>query len=284
MGVQTLPAETGRLVLVAPRGLHGVEYALSFPSVGATETAILAAATAHGDTVLHGAACEPEVQDLARFLNACGACVEGAGSTEIHIRGQRALHGCIFAPMADRIVASTFACVAASAGGRVELCGCDPSTFQPLLFLLKKAGCTVETTGNSVSIERFVRLHGVGAVRTGVYPALATDAAPLLAAALLCADSVSSIEDTVFEHRFACAEGFLRLGAKTTIIRQTLHIAPCSGLHGGVVQAPDLRGGAALILAALAARGRTKIEHIDHIWRGYDSFAEMLAGLGLSVS
>ena len=198
--------EGARLILTAPAGLHGADITLGFPSVGATETLLLAAAAAQGETVLRGAAREPEISDLAAFLNRCGGCVQGAGTSTIRVQGRRMLYSCSFAPMADRIVASTFACACAAAGGRVELTGCRPETYAPLLEILAQMGCRVETGPESAVITRLGALHGAGRVFTGVYPALATDAAPLLAAAMLAADSASSIEDVVFERRFGCAE------------------------------------------------------------------------------
>ena len=144
MGVRQLPAAPGQLTLYAPAGLRGAEICLTFPSVGATETLLLAAATAQGQTVLHGAAKEPEIVDLAAFLNACGGCVEGAGTDTIRVQGKRCLAGCTFAPVADRIIASTLACAAAAAGGRVELAGCVPGLYAPLLEILEQMGCTVE--------------------------------------------------------------------------------------------------------------------------------------------
>ncbi len=203
--------EGERLILTAPAGLHGADITLGFPSVGATETLLLAAAAAQGETVLRGAAREPEISDLAAFLNRCGGCVQGAGTSTIRVQGRRMLYSCSFAPMADRIVASTLACACAAAGGRVELTGCRPETYAPLLEILAQMGCRVETGPESAVITRLGALHGAGRVFTGVYPALATDAAPLLAAAMLAADSASSIEDVVFERRFGCAEGFAAL-------------------------------------------------------------------------
>ena len=226
--------EGARLILTAPAGLHGADITLGFPSVGATETLLLAAAAAQGETVLRGAAREPEISDLAAFLNRCGGCVQGAGTSTIRVQGRRMLYSCSFAPMADRIVASTLACACAAAGGRVELTGCRPETYAPLLEILAQMGCRVETGPESAVITRLGALHGAGRVFTGVYPALATDAAPLLAAAMLAADSASSIEDVVFERRFGCAEGFAAFGAAVQVQGRTLDIRPVRQLQGRV--------------------------------------------------
>ena len=253
------------------------------PVWAATETLLLAAVCAQGETVLRGAAREPEIVDLAAFLNRCGGCVQGAGTGTVRVQGRRVLYGCSFAPMADRIVASTLACACAAAGGRVELTGCAPAVYAPLLEILAQMGCGIETGPESAVIVRSGALHGAGRVFTGVYPALATDAAPLLAAAMLCADSVSSIEDVVFERRFACADGFAAFGADVQVQQRTLHIRPVRQLQGAEAAAPDLRGGAALVIAALAARGRSRIADTGHIDRGYACFVQMLTELGAQI-
>ena len=285
MGAKELDAGPGKLVLTAPGGLHGTDFTLRFPSVGATETLLLAAACARGVTTLRGAAREPEITDLAVFLNRCGVRIEGAGSSTIRVEGRRALGGCDFSPMPDRIFASTLACAAAAAGGRVELTGCPPSLYAPVLEILEQMGCTVERGADRAEVARFGRLYGAGRVFTGVYPGLATDAAPLLAAAMLCAEGESSIEDIIFERRFGCAEGFERLGGRVKRAGRVLSVGPlpAAGLHGTTLTAPDLRGGAALVVAALSARGKSWVEETQHIDRGYAGFCEVLASLGARI-
>ena len=283
MGVRQLPAAPGQLTLYAPAGLRGAEICLSFPSVGATETLLLAAATAQGQTVLHGVAKEPEIVDLAAFLNACGGCVEGAGTDTIRVQGKRCLAGCTFAPVADRIIASTLACAAAAAGGRVELAGCTPGLYAPLLEILEQMGCTVERARDAAAISRFGALRGAGNVHTGPYPGLATDAAPLLAAVMLCAQGESCLQDRVFEHRFACADGFASLGANVRVAERTLYVQPAGALRGAKLTAPDLRGGAALVLAALAARGSSRLGGVEFVRRGYADLDRLLAGLGAQI-
>ena len=283
MGVRQLPAAPGQLTLYVPAGLRGAEICLAFPSVGATETLLLAAATAQGQTVLHGAAKEPEIVDLAAFLNACGGCVEGAGTDTIRVQGRRCLAGCTFAPMADRIIASTLACAVAAAGGRVELAGCAPGLYAPLLEILEQMGCTVERANDAAAISRFGALRGAGNVHTAPYPGLATDAAPLLAAVMLCAQGESSLQDRVFENRFACAGGFAALGANVRVAERTLYVQPAGALHGAKLTAPDLRGGAALVVAALAARGSSRLDGMELVRRGYAELDRLLAGLGAQI-
>ena len=283
MGVRQLPAAPGQLILYAPAGLRGAEICLAFPSVGATETLLLAAATAQGQTVLHGAAKEPEIADLAAFLNACGGCVEGAGTDTIRVQGKRCLAGCTFTPVADRIIASTLACAAAAVGGRVELTGCAPGLYAPLLEILEQMGCTVERAHDAAAISRFGALRGAGNVHTAPYPGLATDAAPLLAAVMLCAQGESSLQDRVFENRFACAKGFAALGANVRVAERTLYVQPAGALHGAKLTAPDLRGGAALVLATLAARGSSRLGGTEFVRRGYADLDRLLAGLGAQI-
>ena len=273
MGVRQLPAAPGQLTLYAPAGLRGAEICLSFPSVGATETLLLAAATAQGQTVLHGAAKEPEIADLAAFLNACGGCVEGAGTDTIRVQGRRCLAGCTFMPVADRIIASTLACAAAAAGGRVELAGCAPGLYAPLLEILEQMGCTVERARDAAAISRFGALRGAGNVHTAPYPGLATDAAPLLAAVMLYAQGESRLQDRVFENRFACAEGFAALGANVRVAERTLYVQPGGTLRGacGAGRRWRLRRwlpGAAAALAGWSLSG-ADMQTLTGFWRGW---------------
>ena len=267
MGVRQLPAAPGQLTLYAPAGLRGAEICLAFPSVGATETLLLAAATAQGQTMLHGAAKEPEIADLAAFLNACGGCVEGAGTDTIRVQGKRCLAGCTFMPVADRIIASTLACAAAAAGGRVELAGCAPGLYAPLLEILEQMGCTVERARDAAAISRFGALRGAGNVHTAPYPGLATDAAPLLAAVMLYAQGESCLQDRVFENRFACAEGFAALGANVRVAERTLYVQPGGTLRG----------------AKLTAPGSSRLGGVELVRRGYADLDRLLAGLGAQI-
>ena len=244
----------------------------------------LAAALAQGETTLRGAAREPEIEDLAAFLNRCGGRVQGAGTGTVRVQGVRRLHGCSFAPLPDRITAATFACACAAAGGRVELAGCAPRLYAPVLEILEQMGCGIVRRSDAAVITRFGRLYGPGRVFTGAYPALATDAAPLLAAVLLCAEGPGSIEDVIFERRFGCAAGFAALGGRVRVEGRTLYAEPGGTLQGTVLEAPDLRGGAALVIAALAAQGSSRITHTEFIDRGYADFAQKLTALGGQIA
>lgn len=285
MGAQVSCAGA-RLVLTAPSGLRGAEICLPGPSVGATETVLLAGCAAQGRTVLHNAAREPEIVDLANFLNRCGGRVEGAGGDEIHIEGGLPLRGAAYAPMPDRIWAATMACAAASARGWVTIAGCSPALYAPVLDALEQAGCRVLRRPKSVTVGCTGALRGVGRLTAGPYPGLATDAAPLVAAALLAAEGETVVEDRVFAARFGCAAGFAAMGAQLAledggrVLRIRGRGRP---LHAARVAAGDLRGGAALVVAALGARGKSRIENGGYISRGYDRLDASLAALGAQM-
>ena len=210
--------------------------------------------------------------------------MQGAGTGTVRVQGVRRLHGCSFVPLPDRITAATFACACAAAGGRVELAGCAPRLYAPVLEILEQMGCGVVRRSDAAVITRFGRLYGPGRVFTGAYPALATDAAPLLAAVLLCAEGPGSIEDVIFERRFGCAAGFAALGGRVRVEGRTLYAEPGGTLQGTVLEAPDLRGGAALVIAALAAQGSSRITHTEFIDRGYADFAQKLTALGGQIA
>lgn len=272
-----------QLVISAPRGLRGMDYALRLPSVGATETLLMAAVQAKGETILRGVAKEPEIVDLANYLTRCGAQIEGAGSSVIRVKGQRPLKGCEYAIIPDRITAATVAAAVASTGGRVEMENCPADLMRPVLTVLEQAGCKIQCGENTVLVERSRPLKGVGRIYTGVYPAFSTDAAPVVAAALLCASGRSAIEDTIFENRFACADGFSALGANACRAGRAVEIQGVWGLSGACVYGTDLRGSAALVVAALAARGESKVYGVEHIRRGYGNLAKTLQNLGARI-
>ncbi len=274
----------GGLTLKAPpEGLHGVDWKMRLPSVGATETLLMAAVRARGVTVLRGAACEPEIEDLARFLGKCGALICGAGTPTIWVQGVRALSGTSYTPIPDRITASTLAGAVAGCGGRLELENCRPDQMAPMLALLKRAGCQIESRDKGLVIRRQGSLSGGGTVYTGGYPAFATDAAPVAAAAFLRAEGETRFCDRVFENRFSCAEDFARLGADVRREGCCLVIRGVKELRGCALRARDLRGGAALVTAALCAEGESRIFGVEHIRRGYEDIAELYGRLGADI-
>lgn len=282
MGAQCSVRE-GVTLLRAPKGLHGCYFALRLPSVGATETMLMAAAVADGDTRLENVALEPEVLDLVRFLNACGAHICRLPGRRFAVRGVPKLGGVDYTAAADRIWCATLLCATAGCGGRVEMTGIDPLTLAGLPQLLRRAGCRVETAKESVLLQAPARLLGVGRVNTAPFPGFATDMAPLLAAALLRAAGPTRVCDRVFTHRFACARGFAALGAPVSVQDNCLTLpgpTPAPPLQGTTLYAQDLRGGAALLSAALQAEGRSTLYGMEYVRRGYEDLPAALAALG----
>ena len=270
----------GKMTLLAPEGLKGVEYTLRLPSVGATETLVMAAATARGNTLLRGVACEPEIQDLAAFLNQCGARIRGAGGPVIQVEGVSSLAGGRWRPIPDRIAAATYAGAVAAAGGKVTLDRCPVEETRLFLDLLERMGCQVERGENQVTVTREGPLLGGVDLVARAYPGFPTDMLPLAAAVLLQGKGYSRLTDTLFRNRFACGEGFRAMGARVYPQEGGILIQGGVPLWGAKVKAPDLRGGAALVLAALGARGQTLLWDQGHIARGYPDLAGTLKTLG----
>lgn len=273
--------EGGSLNCIAP-GLSGAEIVLSIPSVGATENAMLAACGAQGITVIDNPAREPEIVDLQGFLRSMGAQVSGAGTGEITIQGGCRLHAGEYTVMADRIVAATYLCAVAAAGGEGELLGTQGEDLGPVLAALEAAGCETGRAPNRLWIRRRGPLGGVGSLCTGPYPAFPTDAQPLLAAALAGGTGKSRITETIFDRRFRYTEGLCAMGAAIQVEGDTAYILG-RPLHGAQVAATDLRGGAALTVAALGAQGPSRIWGLDHVDRGYEGLETALAALGGNI-
>lgn len=281
MGAQ-VEEQKDRILLRRSGSLHAADFTLRLPSVGATLTLMMAACLAAGTTVLRGVACEPEIEDTAMFLNACGGCITGAGTPVLIIRGQQQLWGASHTALPDRIAAATYAAGAAVAGGTVCIQHCRPAHFESFWQMLRNAGCEVEVQRDAVTVTRDPAkgLRGGMELYTAAYPELATDTAPLAAAVLLGAHGPSVIRDGLFQNRFACADGFARMGADVVRKGRALGIAGDARLHGAEVEAPDLRGGAALVVAALAADGKVRVRDEGHIRRGYAHLAADFAALG----
>lgn len=282
MGV-TVNEEHGYLICTAENGLHGAEITLGFPSVGATENIILAAATAKGMTVIHGAAKEPEINDLADFLNSAGARIYGCGSDSIRIYGVERLGGTEHTIIPDRIAAATYMACAAVTGGKITLCNLMPSHMVSILWAFREAGCDVELSGKSITLTAPERLKRVPTVRSLVYPGFPTDAGPIIVAMLTIADGTSVFVENIFENRFRYVDELKRFGAK---IKTEGKIAVTEGvreLSAADCRATDLRGGAALVIAALTAGGKSRIGDIHHIERGYDDIVSVLEALGANI-
>ena len=288
MALRALGAEIdergGDLICSAPSGLHGAGIALPMPSVGATENAMLAACAAEGETVIMNAAREPEITELQTFLQTLGADVTGAGSATVRVRGKKLKPFRVgHRIMPDRIVSSTLLCACAAAGGDVELRAVEPRHFSTVLHSLSECGCDIMSNSSSVRLRSGGNLKAPMPVITGPYPGFPTDAQPLMLAACLKARGTSVFVENVFQNRFRFTEELQRLGARIHTEGRVAVVTGVEALHGAPTVATDLRGGAALIIAALSAEGETDILDSGHVERGYESFDERLAALGADI-
>ena len=264
--------------------MRGCRIDLPFPSVGATENAMLAACLAEGETLLTNAAREPEIQDLQTYLNAAGAEISGAGGSLIRIRGTRRLHGAAHRVMPDRIAAASWLAACAAAGGDVKLYDTEWRHYRPVLRTLREMGCELETGENLVHIRSLGRLKAARPIVTRPYPGFPTDAQPLLMAAALKAEGTTAFQETIFESRFRHIPELLRMGADIRTEGRTALVWGVPRLFGADVCAADLRGGAALVVAALAAEGESRIGGLRHLDRGYADIEESLASLGAEIA
>ncbi len=263
--------------------LRGAEIPLALPSVGATENAMIAACAAEGTTVIYNAAREPEIGTLQEYLCALGAQVSGAGSPVICITGfsPRRQAGLRVPP--DRIAAATWLCCAVCAGGEIELTGAAPEHLSPVLAALEKMGCAVAAGHDVIHIASYGRPGSPGAVVTRPYPGFPTDAAPLLMAAGLRSRGSAVFIENIFESRFRHAEEMTKLGADISLRGPLAMVNGVERLTGAGLTSPDLRGGAALVAAALGAEGETRINDPGHILRGYEDLDVRLRSLGADV-
>jgi len=263
--------------------LRGTEIILPFPSVGATENIMLAACAARGETIIRNAAREPEIGALQDYLRSMGAEVSGAGSGSVSISGIRPNQEAAARIIPDRIVASTLACACAAAGGDVELRGVDPGQFSTVLHFLNRAGCDIISGSRSVRVRSSGRLSAVGELSTAPYPGFPTDAQPVLMAALLRAEGRTAITENIFENRYRQVPELRRMGADVTVSGKLAEIWGVDRLHGAPLTATDLRGGAAMVVAGLAAEGETVICDDGHITRGYERLDMRLRALGADI-
>ena len=272
----------GSLRCAAPR-LQGKEIVLSLPSVGATENLMLAACGAEGITTIVNAAREPEIVDLQNFLNACGGEVQGAGTSTVTITGGHQFHGCTYAVMPDRIVAATYLSAVASAGGEIFLRNAKEEHLSTVTAVLREAGCDIRADANGIACRCCGRLKAVRPVRTAPYPGFPTDAQAVLMAAMLRSRGASVFEEHIFENRYRHVDELIRMGADIRVSGRVAVVSGVETLHGASVRCTDLRGGAALCVAALAAEGETRVSEIGHIDRGYAGIERDLAMLGADI-
>ena len=285
-GLRALGAEiddTGGTLHCKAQKLTGREIVLGFPSVGATENLMLAACGAEGVTVLSNAAREPEIEDLQNFLNTCGGEVTGGGTSTVMIRGGRPLHGGTYTVIPDRIAAATYLCAAASAGGDIFLRGAREAHLSTVTAALREAGCAITADSSGIACRCGGRLNAPRPIRTAPYPGFPTDAQAIVMAALLRCRGAAVFEENLFSSRYRHVDELARMGAD---IRTSGRVAVVLGgerLHGAAVRSTDLRGGAALCVAALTAEGETVVSDIAHIDRGYQSLEQDLTALGAEI-
>lgn len=275
--------EDGDVITCRAEKLRGAEIPLQLPSVGATENAMIAACAAEGQSIIYNAAREPEIETLQEYLRALGAEVNGAGSPVIRISGfsPRPRAGLRVPP--DRIAAATYLCCTASAGGEICLTGAAPEQLTPVLEALRRMGCAASVEEGSICLTAHGRPASPGAVVTRPYPGFPTDAAPLLmAASLRCRGSAVFIEN-IFENRFRHAQQMQHMGADITIRGPMAVVTGTESLSAAAMESPDLRGGAALVAAALSAEGESCIRDPGHILRGYEGLDSCLRRLGADV-
>lgn len=275
--------EHGRIVCICPNGLKAADITLSFPSVGATENIMLAACLAEGVTTVFNAAREPEISDLADFLNAGGARIHGAGSGEMVIEGVKGLGGCRHTVIPDRIAAATYLAAAAMTGGSIRLVNIIPAHIGPVLPIFRESGCEVEVKGRDVLLKAPSRLRAVKNIRTMPYPGFPTDMQAPIMAMMCVAKGTSVIVETIFESRYKHVGQLNRLGANIRVEGRTAIVEGVDRLTGASVESPDLRGGGALVLAGLAAQGKTTVSQIRHIERGYEDICKTLTALGADI-
>jgi UDP-N-acetylglucosamine 1-carboxyvinyltransferase len=273
----------GYVYAQAPRGLKGAAITFPFSSVGATEHAMLAAVLAEGATVLHGAACEPEMVDLADCLRAMGAKIEGDGGPTIRIVGVTRLSGAVHAVAPDRIETGTYALAAAMAGGEVRLTNTRADLIESLLVKMEEAGVGVERRNDGLTIRRNgARLKAVE-ISTDPYPGFATDLQAQFMALMTLADGESVVRETIFENRFMHVPELTRLGADITVSGGEARIRGVEHLEGAQVMATDLRASVSLVIAALAAQGETIVDRVYHLDRGFERLEEKLSACGARV-
>lgn len=262
--------------------ITGEKIDLDFPSVGATENIILASVLSEGTTTITNSAQEPEIEDLAKFLNKMGAKIKGAGTNKIEIEGVKKLKEISYNIMPDRIETGTFLCLAAATEGKLELDEVNPLHISPVINKLEEAGCIIEKEKSKLKIIAPRKLKAID-IKTMPYPGFPTDMQSVFGAMLTKAKGTSVIVENIFENRFKYMQDLNKMGAKITIEGKTAIIRGVKRLYGATVKATDLRGGAALVMAGIMAKGITIVENREYILRGYENFEKKLRQIGVDI-
>lgn len=282
MGVR-IEESHGVLDCTLESGLNSCDVVLPFPSVGATENIMLLAARSNATVTIINAAREPEICDLEAYLNACGANIHGAGSSTVTVRGVETLHPCEYSVMPDRIVASTYMSAAAITSGEVMLSAVRPNDMHAVIALFEQMGCAVYSYDDKIYLNAKNPLKAIKTVKTAPYPGFPTDCQPIVMASLCRAKGTSIIYENIFENRYRAVPELIRMGADIKVEGKVAVIEGVNSLWGTSVKAPDLRAGAALVLAGLAADGTTTVSDIHYIDRGYESVENELSQLGAKI-
>ena len=260
-----------------------VDITLDFPSVGATENVILASCVSNSTVYLGNAAKEPEISDLVEFLNKAGAKIKGAGTDRIEIVGVKKLHSVEHTVIPDRIVAATYMAAAAVTGGDIEIKNVNTEHIRRIIDAYTEMGCDIVFCGSTLRIRAPENLSRIKATRSTVYPGFPTDAGPLLVASLAKAQGTSTFVETIFENRFNYIDELRRFGADIKVYNRVAVVEGVKHLQGAHVCSTDLRGGAAVVIAALAADGLSVIDRICHIERGYEEFEINLQSVSANI-
>lgn len=276
-------SESGGMIHCDGSSMHAGDVYFDYPSVGATENVMMAAALLPGVTTIHNAAREPEIVDLQNMMNAMGAQVRGAGSQRIQLTGVKRLHGVNWTPMPDRIVAGTMLAAAAITGGEIELTNAPVADMMAVLSKLREMGCTINETEDTLHLQAPHRLMAFAQLQTQPHPGFPTDMQVQMLALLAVAQGTGVIMENVFENRFTHAGDLNRMGARILCSGRTAVVQGVEQLYGARVTARDLRGGAALVLAALKANGLTQVDQAGLVDRGYDHLENQLSALGARI-
>ena len=274
--------ENGGLIKCYADKIVGSDIHLDFPSVGATENIVLASIFAEGETVITNAAMEPEIVDLQNFLNRMGANVEGAGTTVIRIRGVKNLKNASYNIMPDRIETGTILCMAAATGGEVILNNVKIEHINPIIHKLEEAGNKIIIEKNKIILRGAKRLKAID-IKTMPYPGFPTDMQSIFVSMLTTAKGTSMVVENIFENRYKYVNELRRMGAKIVVEGRVAIVKGVRKLTATEVTSTDLRGGAALVTAALVAKGNSQINNIEHILRGYENLDKKLSNLGANI-
>lgn len=250
--------------------------------MGATENIILAACLAEGTTILTNAAKEPEIEDMVKFLNKAGAKIRGAGTDRVEIIGVKKLFEISYNIMPDRIEAGTYLVAGAITGGNVKIINANPNHIEPILDKLEEANCMLKIGKNCIELKAPKRIKAVD-IKTMPYPGFPTDMQSIMAATFTIAKGTTIVVENIFENRYKYVQELNKMGAKITVEGKSAIIRGVRKIYGATVKATDLRGGAALVLAGLSAKGTTVVENIEYILRGYEDFDKKIRALGGNI-